>query len=126
MRTREQIIADCEKRFEELRAEKERRHADPLVQRPCHTCAHALRMGKSLPEWTCCEPLVKGFGDAPMVGTWRTTAFDYGRLVQHTEKVAGCETYWRFPMPCGPEKALWQPKPPLCQRIIAFLTGDAA
>ena len=108
MRTREQIIADCEKRFEELQREAEA----PARQRPCKTCRFystrgddGYRWGEGYPEYhTCTEPLVQGFGE------W------------------GVEVR-KKPMPCGPEKALWQPiphKPTLCERILAFLTGDPA
>ncbi len=129
MRTREQIIADCEKRYEELRAEKERQDSDPIIQRGCRSCRFCSRKGWELPEWFCNEPLVKGLGDRVTVGSWMVTEFNYGRGKHHTERRPGklpSEIHWRFPMPCGPEKALWQPKPTLCQRIIAFLTGDAA
>lgn len=94
MRTQEQIIADCEKRFDELKAEKQRRDNDPAIQRPCETCRWFSNIGDDgfdwsasyKHHWTCTEPLVKGFDK-------------YGPEAR------------RQPMPCGPEKALWTPIP---------------
>jgi hypothetical protein len=113
MRTREQIVADCEKRFEELRAEKERRDGDPRHIHPCATCRWAK--GDYKPE-LCTEPLVKGFGEPHAFRQYAISAEEYMRTWQDGEG-----RIWNFPKLCGPEKALWQPKPTWWQRIIEWL-----
>lgn len=107
MRTREQIVADCEKRFAELRAEKERRDNDPRLRTPCASCRFATMTANAhLIDWYCHEPLVVGFGKEHHVGTaWRSSF-----PVQVWKDTAG--NRWDFPRLCGPEKALWQPKTP--------------
>ena len=119
MRTREQIIADCEKRFNEMRKGKETRESDPRFTHTCDNCRFCSGSSDFLWEARYCgEPLVRGFEPPhvlrhelykPRTG-WRD---DQGR-------------HWDFPHLCGPEKALWQPKLTLWQRFINFLTGDAA
>lgn len=111
MRTREQIIADCERRFAELQEEAERRKVDLRLTHPCETC-----------RWQkyqrCEEPLVKAFGKGH-------------RLIPYMPSVEERKSLWRddkglgwdFPTLCGPEKALWQPKLTIWQRIWQFLTG---
>lgn len=106
MRTREEIVADCEKRFHELRAEKDRLDNDPAIQYPCRECCFYSKRGDNGVWWgndyphkhTCTEPLVKGFRK------WGV------RIVRNADG----------PMPCGPEKALWQRRK-LRQRICDFL-----
>lgn len=101
MRTQEQIIQDCEKRYAELVAEKKRRDNDPIIQYPCKTCrwySHdgedGFCWGDKFPEHhTCVAPLVKGFS-------------------KHGLRIS------RYPHPCGREKALWEPKISILERIL--------
>lgn len=95
MRTPEQIIDDCEKAFKAIEEEAKRRAADPKIQRPCETCRWFSHIDTKGHEWsvesyiqkygTCINPLVKGHEK-------------YG------------VPYQQNPMPCGPEKALWEEK----------------
>ena len=107
MRTREQQIKDMEKRFKEIKAEAERRASDPQIQMPCKTCRWASTRGDNDFQWgpswndyylryfTCRSPLVVGYGKPPTLSSQ--------------------------PMPCGREKALWEPKPTIIQRAIEWL-----
>lgn len=106
MRTQEQIIADCEKRYAELCAEKERIYNDPQIQRPCPSCRFYSMVGDDGFNWnedfpqyhTCTEPLVQGY---------RQWGVRIGKR--------------NPPFPCGPEKALWQPKLPWWKRFMQWL-----
>lgn len=94
-RTQEKIIAQCEARYAEL----EREAASPHKQRPCKTCrfrAHPIFEH-------CTHPLIVGFGEPD----W---CYDKNRD-------RGFNLSNRGNL-CGPEKALWEPKPTLSQRII--------
>ena len=99
MRTREQIIADLEARYAELEAEAQK----PWRLRPCSTCRYGSGRGSTQ---KCREPLVVGFAEKGFRWAWDCNDFS-----GHESKL------------CGPEKALWQPKLTLWQRIINFLTG---
>lgn len=106
MRTQEQIIVDCEAHYKKLKREKERRDEDPSIQFPCETCRWFRATDDEGREWhhehniryygTCTEPLVKGFRK-------------YGATARLN------------PMPCGPEKALWEPKPSIWQRLADLI-----
>lgn len=123
MRTQEQIVADCEKRFAELTAELERINKDPNKSSPCRKCrwGSVTRDSCGDEEWHCSEPLVKGFGDPVQCGSWRNYRFS---TVHHTDQRRGAanDTKWRFPMPCGPEKALFQPKLSWWRKLIAIFS----
>lgn len=103
MRTREQIVADCEKRYAELqqqaglrRAEDEERACEKTFS--CRLCRYGYGSGN---YQKCREPLVVGFDPRGFVWAWDCTDG-----TSYQSKL------------CGPEKAFWQPKPPRCQRII--------
>lgn len=116
MRSREQIIADCEARFQELQAEKERRDADRRITHPCTTCRFITK-GYSR---KCVEPLVKGFGDGHTLKGFHLPAEQWVELWKDDEG-----DRWDFPKLCGPEKALWQPieRKTCWQRFLEWL-GD--
>jgi hypothetical protein len=100
MRTPEQINAELEARYAELKDEAARRKVDPKLNFPCHTCRWMTNE-----DWSakyCREPLVKGFG--------------FGERLSYFE---GDD----LPALCGPEKALWQKRPTLAQRIIDCLNS---
>ena len=103
MRTREQIIADCEKRYEELQQQAGLQKAKDEERARQKTFACRLcRYGSGLGNYQKCrEPLVVGFD--PRGYAW---AWDCKDGTNYDSKL------------CGPEKALWRPKPTLCQRII--------
>lgn len=85
------------------------------------TCRWAEWNRSELEEWRCHEPLVLGFGEPPLVGSWRF--FGVNMRDWKAAGVKNDQIMWRFPSLCGPEKALWQPKEPalpLPSRIIAF------
>lgn len=103
MRTHEQIVADCEARFEELQREKERRDNDPLIQRPCKTCRWSIKT-------RCKEPLVKGFDNyTPPNVDWQL-------------KLGTLSNNWPTVKLCGLEKALWQPVPKPLTRWQKFMS----
>lgn len=124
MRTQEQIVADCEKRFEEIQAEVQRREEDRRHTHSCTTCRFAKWDGSSLEYWTCSEPLVVGLEDPYKTVNW-SSPFHHGKW-QGPGKTG--EVYWDFPPLCGPEKALWQPvpqRPPPLWPILIILCGLA-
>lgn len=99
MRTQEQIVADCEARMRQLEQEYE------LMKnrRVCSDCQWYREIDHDGYHWygsyykklyaTCHEPLVKGFR-------------------QHGIRVN------QNPMPCGKERALWQPKLSVWQKFV--------
>jgi hypothetical protein len=97
MRTPEQITASLEARYAQLRAEAERRKRDPEINMPCTTCRwHQVQYMNEL----CLEPLTKGFGSGHILKSWGS------------------------PRPnhlCGREKALWEPRRSIIQRVIDWL-----
>lgn len=99
MRTPEQITAQLEARYAELRAEAERRSKDPRLLYPCETCRW-FTVGY-MNEF-CNEPLVKGFGSGHTLKSWGSVRPNHL---------------------CGPEKALWQPRRNFLQRLIDWLAS---
>lgn len=106
MRTQEQIRADLESRYSEIEAEHMRRIQDPSMQRTCKSCRWCEDGGLGKRHLKCREPLVIGFYKHGW--TW---AYDCNDITVDLAKL------------CGPEKALWQPKPTLWQRIIEWIEG---
>ncbi|MGL5736199.1 MAG: hypothetical protein ACRCYS_15145 [Beijerinckiaceae bacterium] len=96
VRTQEQIVAQCEARMAEL----EQTAASPQMKFPCATCRWA---DKFKAAW-CHHPLVKGFGEEFHMGMDRSGL-----------------PHKRYPPLCGPEKALWEPKLSLWQRLLNWL-----
>ena len=95
MRTREQVIAECEARMAELQAEAQ----TTKRLKPCRRCVHH---SVYLDSWTSCHhPLVVGFG-------------------QPVESTANQEPKVRL---CGPEKALWVEQVTIRDIIKAFFKG---
>lgn len=107
-RTQEQIIAQCEARYAALEKEAEaKREADRLaVERDkvaCRKCRWVKGYDRNYPNLAqCTQPLVKGF-DLTDVYT-----YDSGYRDSRVSL-------------CGPEKALWEPKPALWERVINFI-----
>lgn len=123
MRSREQIIADCEKRYLELKQEADRRSHDPLLTRKCQNCKFSSVEREDLPQWTCNEPLVTGFDGPKTIASWARSDIGFQvkyDFVENKPNSLANKIYWKFPMPCGPEKALWQRKPSWIERIINF------
>ena len=99
MRTQEEIFAQLEARYAELKAEAN----SPARKWPCDTCRWTIK-GAGV---RCDNALIKGFGPP----AW---SFDYAK-----DREGGN-------LLCGPEKALWEPKEPkptLWQRIIEWMAG---
>lgn len=105
MRTHKEIVADCERAFERLQMDLERRdevakkeYERPFNRKPCAKCAYA----KVSSYARCAHPLVKGL--RPDAGFVDTLA----------------EIKSNAPL-CGEEKALWQKRRARPIRIwIAF------
>lgn len=103
-------MAQLERRYAELEAEEARRKVDPKLNYPCKTCSHFVDergsgiFGDIIGSTYCKNPLVVGFG--------RRHPID----LMFGNKGA-------IPALCGPEKALWEPKLTLWQRLWRWLEG---
>lgn len=105
-RTHEEIMAQLERRYSELKAETERRAVDPVLLYPCKTCR--FRSGSdTFPR--CSNALVNGYD------TESKDAVDY--LIKHETNSLVRKHL------CGPEKALWEPKLTWWQRLWRWLEG---
>jgi hypothetical protein len=112
-RTPEEIRAQLEARYAEMEAEAARRDADPMLLHPCKTCRFmAMRWPSSRAGWYCTNPLVTGFatGENEQIAVW-DSAPPGDWHASYRPKAAIC----------GPEKALWAPKPTRWQRFINML-----
>lgn len=116
MRSREQIIEDCSKELDRLRQQAELRETDPRYTHPCTSCRFYVGTDGVFDHKSrqCHEPLVKGFRLPHFMyhslkGPWRGWEDDQGQT-------------WAFPTLCGKEKALWQPRLSLWQKIVKLLT----
>ncbi len=96
MRTREQIISDCEAAYQRLKEEAESK----VITNPCYECDHSI-----LGVW-CDHPLVKGFGEQPFLGMEEELQPSNASL-------------------CGPEKALWEPRRSFLQRLFEWITRSS-
>lgn len=108
MRAQEEIVAQCEARVRELEAQAEdnRARVTPDPEKPfCSTCKWLVwpTTGSCLYFARCHEPLIKGFGEAPYI---YDAPDGSGRR--------DCAL-------CGPEKALWQPRPSNMRRLSPYL-----
>ena len=121
MRSDAQITADLKAAYEAMEAEAKRLREDPRVQYPCTACRYCKQDGLLVDcrlDWECSNPLVKAFGKPKDIGTsWRVCIG-----VDDFKDKQGRQ--WRFPHPCGPEKALWQPKLTLLEKLIQFFSPD--
>jgi hypothetical protein len=110
MRTHEQVVADVERRFNELKEEKrlhEEEMAKPQYTKPCKTCLHYT------PNGSCKNPLM-----LPIDGSRRNG----WSLYYWPEKLQLC----KGPLfKDDPEQALWEPKPPtFFQKFINIFKGE--
>jgi len=99
MRTQEEILAQCEARYREL--ERRAEAIKKLEAQPkCVDCrwAKSEYLGHS-----CNQPLIKGFDERG------PACFDSASYGKHRTAL------------CGPEKALWEPKLSLPQRLWDWL-----
>lgn len=108
MRTQDEIVSQCEARVRELEAQAEDKRArtTPDPEKPfCSTCKwlEGATSGFHFNYSRCHEPLIKGFGEAPYIYDARDGS---GRR--------DCAL-------CGPEKALWQPRPSTLRRVAPYL-----
>lgn len=125
MRTREQILADCEKRYAEMCAQKERIENDPNNRYSCRTCRWASSKVDICNDevWHCNQPLATGFDGPVLSGHWSGPRINLPyHHEDHPDPTHGRKTKWKFPMPCGPEKGLWEPKLTLWERIVAIFS----
>lgn len=103
-RTQEQIIADCEAAYAKLlddAEEHKRAEEQARIEAAKPKCAGCRWHEYDLHSGLCTQPLVKGLGATPK-------AYDGGRF--------STGRYGKAKL-CGPEKALWEPKLNLWQRL---------
>lgn len=126
MRTHEQVVADVEKRFNELKEEK-RLHdiemAKPKYTKPCETCRYAVRPNKYSSMLSCTNPLVKGLGEDVQLKSSSSVS------IRGTKKLVICKgaTYYTHTARMGghkelrelnDEQALWEPRLTRFQKFI--------
>lgn len=99
MRSDAQITADLRAAYEAMEVEAKK----PSRKYPCVEC----RWNRGGEIGKCHNPLVKQFRKPD----WNYDRAERRRYVSITDSRL-----------CGPEKALWQPKLTLCERIISFFT----
>lgn len=105
-RAQEQIIADCEAAYAELLADIERKRAAEdaaQIEAEKPKCVACLWHTAMYPSGVCRHPLVKGLGASH-------EAYDHGYWGRNGKAKL-----------CGPEKALWEPKLRLWEKIFDWV-----
>lgn len=127
MRTHEQVVADVEQRFKELKEEK-RKHdeemAKPKYTKPCKTCKYFVDGYEH--RKACSNPLIRGIKDPITFQECR----DYPSLNSaKSENLAVCLGVERRDrlgtiIAFGYEQALWEPRLKWWQKIINRVKGE--
>lgn len=105
-RTQEQIIAQCEERFAQLKSEHEERKRRDIAEgrgEGMPTCKGCRYLSQHHESWfaTCSHPLIAGFKEE----VFCSTEDGFFRM--------NCGL-------CGIERALWEPRVPLMRRLVEW------